>query len=157
MKNRIEILREYIDSIILNMSNDFDRRCAYVHLYGVSQACTLIALKRGENAELLTMAGMLHDFYTYKFGYTKDHDKKGAILAREVFEKLKITTDDETDLICSAISNHSSKGITHSSFDEVLVDADVLQHCIYNVTMPILEHEKIRFEKLVKEFGLIVS
>ena len=153
MENRIEVLREHIDDVILNMADALERRCAYLHLYGVSQACALIALRRGENAELATMAGMLHDFYTYKFADSKNHAEKGAVLAREVLGALGITTADETDLICSAIHNHSSKGGVHSAFDEVLVDADVLQHCIYNITAPVMEHEKERFEKLIKEFG----
>ncbi|WAG63426.1 HD domain-containing protein [Clostridium estertheticum] len=63
--NRIEILRKYIDEILLNMTDVEERRCAYLHLYGVAQSCALIALKRGENAELATMAGMLHDIYSY--------------------------------------------------------------------------------------------
>jgi HD superfamily phosphodiesterase len=154
MENRIEILREYIDNVILHMTDTFERRCAYLHLYGVAQACALIALRRGENAELATMAGMLHDFYTYKYMDSKDHAKKGAILAREVLSELKITTDEETTLICSAIHNHSSKGGVFSAFDEILIDADVLQHCIHNITMPVMEHEKARFAKLVDEFAL---
>jgi HD superfamily phosphohydrolase YqeK len=156
MENRIEVLRKYIDNVILNMTDSFERRCAYLHLYGVSQSCALIALRRGEDVELATMAGMLHDFYSYKFMDSKNHAEKGAVLAREVLQELKITTDDETDLICSAIHNHSAKDKSHSAFDEVLIDGDVLQHCIYNITVPVAEHEKARFEKLVKEFGLIL-
>ena len=157
MENRIEILRSFIDNTLLNMTDGFGRRCAYLHLYGVSQACALIALRRDENVELATMAGMLHDFYTYKFMDSKNHAEKGAILAKEVLNELKITDNNETDLICSAIHNHSSKSGVFSSFDEVLIDADVLQHCIYNITMPVMEHEKIRFEKLVAEFSLKLS
>ena len=157
MENRIEILRSFIDNTLLKITDGFERRCAYLHLYGVSQACALIALRRDENVELATMAGMLHDFYTYKFMDSKNHAEKGAILAKEVLNELKITDNNETDLICSAIHNHSSKSGVFSSFDEVLIDADVLQHCIYNITMPVMEHEKIRFEKLVAEFSLKLS
>ena len=154
MENRIEILREFIDGILLNMTDAEERRCAYLHLYGVSQACALIALRRGENVELATMAGMLHDLHTYKVGNHDNHAVLGAILAREILSELQLTNPIETDMICSAIHNHSSKGSTHAAFDEVLIDADVLQHCIYNITLPIMEHEKARFEKLKKEFGL---
>jgi len=153
-KNRIEILRAYIDDVLLHMTDVFDRRCAYLHLYGVAQACAMIALRRGENAELATMAGMLHDFYTYKHADSQSHAEKGAVLAREVLNELSITTDEEANMICSAIHNHSTKGGTFSAFDEVLIDADVLQHCLYNVTTPIMEHEKTRFEKLKREFSL---
>lgn len=55
--NRIEILRKHIDEILLNMTDVEERRCAYLHLYGVAQSSALIALKRGENAELATMEG----------------------------------------------------------------------------------------------------
>ena len=59
--NRIEKVREVVDEILLHMTDDEERRCAYLHLYGVSQACALLALKRGEDVELATIAGMLHD------------------------------------------------------------------------------------------------
>ena len=153
-ENRIEILRKYIDDVLLNMTDTGERRNAYLHLYGVSQACALIALKRGENVELATMAGMLHDFYTWKFMDYKNHAVKGAVLAREVLNELKVTEDNETDLICSAIHNHTSKDGHFSAFDEILIDADVMQHSLYNFTVPVMEHEKIRFEKLIEEFSL---
>lgn len=153
MKNRLEVLREYIDRVILDMTDFEERRCAYVHLYGVSQVCAMIALKRGENAELACMAGMLHDLYSYKFLDTKNHAEKGAVLARELLNEVKITTEEETNIICSAIHNHSAKGEHHSAFDEVLIDADVLQHCVYDITAPVKEHERSRFEILMKEFG----
>ncbi|MDP4146044.1 MAG: HD domain-containing protein [Bacillota bacterium] len=152
--NRIEVLREYIDEVLLNMADVEERRCAYLHLYGVSQLCTFIALKRGENAELASMAGMLHDIYSYAKMDTKDHAHKGAILAREILTSLEITNDDETRLICDAIYTHSEKEVVHSDFNEVLIDADVLQHCLYNPMFEIMEHEKDRYEKLKIEFGI---
>lgn len=47
--NRIEKIREYVDNVLLHMLDTTERRCGYLHLYGVSQACALIALKRREN------------------------------------------------------------------------------------------------------------
>ncbi|GAA0116646.1 HD domain-containing protein [Clostridium senegalense] len=152
--NRIEILRKYIDEIILNMTDVEERRCAYMHLYGVAQSCTLIALKRKENAELATMAGMLHDIYSYAKMDTKEHAHKGSILAREILQKLRITNDNETKIICDAIYNHSEKELIHSQFDEILKDADVFQHCLYNPMFEIKPHEKNRYEKLKLEFGI---
>jgi len=155
--NRIEMLRDYIDEILLNMTDSFDRRCAYLHLYSVAQACSLIALKRGQNAELAVMAGMLHDIYTYAKMDSKDHAHKGSILAREILTRLQITNEDETQMICDAIYFHSDKESKHSNFTEVLIDADVLQHSLYNPTYKIMEHEKDRFEKLALEFGLLLD
>ena len=44
--NRIEKVREAVDAVLLNIADAGERRCGYMHLYGVSQACVLIALKR---------------------------------------------------------------------------------------------------------------
>jgi HD superfamily phosphodiesterase len=152
--NRIEMLRQHIDEILLNMKDVIERRCAYLHLYGVAQACTLIALKRGENAELATMAGMLHDIYSYTKMDTKEHAHKGSIMARDILTSLQITNDVETEAICGAIYVHSDKELVHSAFDEVLKDADVLQHCLYNPMFEIKPHEKSRYDKLRLEFGI---
>lgn len=67
---------------------------------------------------------------------------------------MKLTTKEETNLICSAIYNHSDKHIIHSKFDEILKDADVLQHNLYNTTFAVIEKEKFRYENLLKEFGI---
>ena len=154
MGNRIDVVREYVDAVLLAVPDAFVRRCGYLHLYGVAQACALIALKRGENVELATMAGMLHDLYSYKSGDSQNHAEKGAVLARGVLEELLILREDEVALICSAIHHHSAKEKAHSAFDEVLIDADVMQHCLHDVTKPVTAHEKQRFEKLVDEFSL---
>lgn len=154
--NRIEILRKYIDEVLLNMTDVEERRAAYVHLYGVAQACAFIAQKRGEDAELATMAGMLHDIYSYAKMDTKDHAHKGAILAKEILASLRITNNDETELIYDAIYTHGEKETTHSDFNEVLKDADVFQQCSYNPTVEIWAPErKNRYERLKREFGIV--
>lgn len=153
--NRIEKVREYVDNVLLNITDSTERRCGYLHLYGVSQACTLLAIKRHENAELSTIAGMLHDIYSYSTMDPQDHAHKGALLAREILQSLYIFNEDEINTICGAIYNHSGKGEKHSSFDEVLIDADVLQHCLYNPLFEVAEHEKERFNKLRIELNMI--
>jgi HD superfamily phosphodiesterase len=136
------------------MTDTEERRCAYIHLYGVAQACAMIALKRGEDAELATMAGMLHDFYSYAHMDTTDHAPKSAVMAIDILQDLLLAREDEIDAICSAIAVHSDKTTVHPSFSEVLVDADVLQHYLYNPTFEISGPRKIRYEKLKLEFGL---
>lgn len=152
--NRLEIVREYVDKVLLKVPDPEYRRCGYIHLYGVSQACTLIALKRKEDAELAAIAGMLHDIYSYTAMDTSDHAHKGSVMAREILESLSVFEPQEMDLICRAIYNHSSKGKEHDSFDEILIDGDVMQHCFYNPLFEVAEKEKARYEKLKAEFGL---
>lgn len=152
--NRIEKVREVVDEILLNMTDNQERRCAYLHLYGVSQACALLAKKRKEDVELAAIAGMLHDIYCYSAMNSKDHAHNSAKIAKEILESLKLFTYDEINTICTAIYNHSDKAIIHEKLDEILKDADVMQHVLYNPLFDVKLHEQERFCLLRDEFGL---
>ncbi len=153
--SRFEVLRKYIDEVLVNMTDVVERRCAYVHLYGVAQSCSLIALKRGENVELTVMAGMLHDIYSYAKMDTVDHAHESAALAQEILARLQLTNDDETKIIYDAIYTHSNKELTHSPFDEVLKDADTFQSWLYNPLVELIGKTKNdRLNKLIAEFGI---
>ena len=150
---RLKDLRAFVDSELEPLPPE-KRNSAIVHLYGVSLAATMIARKRGLDAELLSMAAMLHDLYAYKSGSYDDHAHKGAELAREVLGKLGLTTPAETDVICSAIYHHDDKGVIDSPTDEALKDADVIHHCMNDLSKPVKDKEKSRFESLCAEFGM---
>ena len=152
--NRVEKVREVVDEILLNMTDCEERRCAYLHLYGVSQACAMLALRRKENIELALIAGMLHDIYSYANMDSENHAHKSSYMARNILNSLMIFNEDEIHLICTAIYNHSDKGIVHGTLDEILKDADVMQHILYNPLFEIKQHEKKRFEDLKREFSL---
>jgi len=63
--NRVEIVRAYVEDILKNISSDDDRKTAYIHTYGVAEACSFIADKRRLNTELAYISGLLHDIYAY--------------------------------------------------------------------------------------------
>ncbi|MEQ3306976.1 HD domain-containing protein [Fusobacterium varium] len=105
-----------------------------MHLYGVAQLSVILAKKRNLNQEIAIMAGMLHDIYTYKFEYSK-----------------------EIDIICTAIHNHSNKERIDSEYDELLKDADVFQHCIYNPLIPVKNHELKRYNDLLMELDILFN
>ena len=152
--DRIESVRQHVDKIVLNMTNHEERRCAYLHLYGVAQACALLSIKRGENSELAVIAGMLHDIYTYSKMDPMDHAHKGSVIAREILDSLGLFDDEEKNLICTAIYHHSDKANVHRPFDEILKDADVMQHVLYNPLFNIMPHEQKRFDAMKAELGL---
>ena len=150
---RLKGLRAYIDSELETLAPD-KRTSAVAHLYGVSLAATMIAQKRGLDAELLSMAAMLHDLYAYKSGSYDDHAHKGADLAREILDRLGIATREETDIICSAIYHHDDKYVVDSPMDEVLKDADVIHHCMNDLSKPVKDKEKARYASICREFGM---
>ena len=152
--SRLKDLRTYIDKELANITDSDKRTSATAHLYGVSLTATILAKKRGLNEELAAMAGMLHDLHAYKSGSYDDHAHLGAELARKILEEIGITSKEETDIICSAIYHHDDKLVIDSPMDEILKDADVIDHCFKDSLKPVKEKEQRRYDALCKELGL---
>ncbi len=151
---RLKELRRYVDTEINRMEDSDKRTSAIAHLYGVSLAATMIAKKRGLDPELSAMAAMLHDLYAYTSGSYDDHAHKGAELARQILDELKLTDASETDMICSAVYHHDDKLVTDGPMDEVLKDADVIHHVMNDLSKAVKEKEQERYDRLCKEFGM---
>jgi HD superfamily phosphodiesterase len=133
-----------------------DRRCGYVHLYGVGQAAALLALKRGYGrtySELAQIAGMLHDFISYQGKDGPDHAHECEPAVREILTKTGEFSTEEVNMICQAVYNHSDKQTVGTEFDEILKDADVMQHWLRN-PMEDFWYNKERTKRLIQEFGI---
>ena len=152
--SRLKELRKYVNKEINKIEDEDKKISAIAHLYGVSLAATMIAKKRGLDPEIASMAAMLHDLHAYKTGSYDDHAHLGAELARKILKKLELTNKEETEQICSAIYHHDDKLTEDSPMDEVLKDADVIHHCMNDMSKQIKEKEQARFDKLCAEFGL---
>ena len=146
--SRLKEIRKYVNAELNKMEDEDKRISAISHLYGVSLAATILAKKRGLDPEIASIAGMLHDLYAYKYGSYDDHAHKGADLAREILDGLKLTDEAETDMICSAIYHHDDKLVEDGPMDEVLKDADVIHHCFNDLSKPVKEKEQARFDRL---------
>lgn len=152
--DRLEKIREIINGILIKNPNIDERHCGFVHLYGVSSISSLLAQKRGLNVELSAVAGMLHDIATYKTGNSFEHSKLGSIEARKILNEANCFNEEEINIICTAIYNHSDKHKVDDVYDEVLKDADVLQHYLYNTNFKVFEKDKNRLSILLKEVGI---
>lgn len=53
--NRLEKVREYVYKIIMNQENLRKKRNGFVHLYGVSTLCKILAKKRNLNLEICSI------------------------------------------------------------------------------------------------------
>ncbi|MDD4971415.1 MAG: HD domain-containing protein [Paludibacter sp.] len=153
--NRLELVRVEMDSILLNQENVNVRPEGYIHLYGVAQNCTMLAIKRGLDVEICTIIGLLHDIYTYKVGYVKEHALLGAIEAENLLRDLEFFTEAEIEIIKTAISHHSDKKTKHDKYSELLKDADLLQDSLYNTSFEI-KHRK-RLKKAYKNLGIKIK
>lgn len=149
--SRIKELQKQIHHILEGNEKEASQ---IAHLHGVALAAAILAKKRGEDAEIATMAGLLHDLYAYKAGSYDDHARLGADYAGKVLKKLGITSPEETEIICSAIRNHDGKDTADAPMDEILKDADVLHHTLGDPAKEVKAHEKARYEKLCAELGM---
>ncbi|MCL2772166.1 MAG: HD domain-containing protein [Oscillospiraceae bacterium] len=158
MENRLEILRKEIDRLIMEKhrrlmeTQSEEIRYFICHIYGVSHFCTLLALRRGLNVEIATTCGMLHDIYQVTDGIIENHAAKGAEKTEIILKALNLYNDEEISIITAAISRHSSKDIVNEPYDELLKDADVMHHCLYNTDFPVSEKEIVRYKNLLAEF-----
>ena len=150
--NRLEFIRQEVNTILMNQKDPEQRREGFVHLYGVAQNCSLLALKRKLNVELCIIIGLLHDISTYKFSYEKEHAMLGAIAAENLLRNSKQFTEEEIQIVKSAIQNHSNKKIKHDRYSELIKDADVLQNVLYKNSF-VVKHKK-RLKKTLKTLGI---
>ena len=156
--SRIKELRKVVGSKLRESITDAEKlESAYVHLYGVSLAATVIAEKRGEDSELASMAAMLHDIAAYVNGTYDDHAHRGADMAKEILLRNALAKPKEIDIICSAIYHHDDKLVKDEPLDEVLKDADVMHHTFNDLAKPVKDKEQARYLALRQEFGLPVQ
>ena len=155
--DKLEALRTVVDEILRNQSDKEQSRCGFVHLYGVATLSSLLAVKRGLNAHLSATAGMLHDISSYRTGDSADHARRSSMEARSIMSALGCFTQEEISIVCKAILNHSNKDQIHDTYDEVLKDADVLQHYLYNTSLAVIEKEKKRLVNVLAECDIVLQ
>lgn len=153
---RIDQVRSLLDDALKAIPDEEIKRCAYVHLYGVGLVAALLAMKRGFDravAELAEIAGMLHDYTKYVYNEDEDHAHRSAQCSKELLAKTETFSEEDIDLIYQAIYYHSDKKEVHTPFDEILKDADELQHAFRNPTEDYF-FQKPRAQQLLKELGI---
>jgi uncharacterized protein len=153
--DRLEQLRQVIDQIVHQQPDEEEKRCGFVHLYGVADLCTLLALKRGLDVQLCAVAGMLHDIWTYKTGDPTDHGRLGAVEAERILKEMGSFSVQEIAVVCDAIARHRDKRAVDGPMAELLKDADVLQHYLYNPALEPDHDEAFRLERVQAELCVI--
>jgi len=152
--DRLESLRQVVDEIARRQPDKEQRRCAFVHLYGVSAVCVQLAFIRGLDPQLCAAAGMLHDIWSYVSGDPEDHARLSAREAGRILAGGGLYTAGEIAIICDAIVHHSDKAGMHGDMAELLKDADVFQHYIYNPALTPAGRTSARLHRVLAELGV---
>ncbi len=71
-------------------------------------------------------------------------------MAKDWLDQTDLFTKEEKEAIVGAVYFHSEKGTVHLPLDEILKDADVLDHILMNPGA-FIGKEKERAEKLMEE------
>lgn len=152
--SRLEQVRGRVDAILLGLASDEDRRFGFVHLYGVSLTATWLAARRGLDAELAAVAGLLHDLTNYTAGESPNHAERSAEAATRLLEGLDLFAPAEVSAIARAIARHSNKEPVDAPMDELLKDADVLHHWLCDPELPPPASHAGRRVQLERELAL---
>ncbi len=157
--NRIEMVKTYAQGIISAIRDERDKANAYAHTYGVAACCSLLAAKRGMNTEITSIMGLLHDLYSYKLNSYMCHQHSGSEMIRVTFKREwpDIFTDQEKQIILSAIHHHGDKTHVHDDYDEILKDADILDPFLRNGCLRVFNLALPRLEHMLKEIGISSS
>lgn len=150
--DRLELIREKVDLEIAKLQKEETRKFAYIHTYGVAQAAALLATIKNANVELACIAAMLHDISLYAENCPHAvHAQRSSIYAEKLLKETKAFSDEEIQIVRNVIAVHSDKMSRHDgTISEILKDADVLQHYLYNVNITLSEKDKYRLFYLLE-------
>ena len=150
--NRLHTLKEEVDKIIHGFPEK-NERFFFSHLYSVCDYCIIIAIRRNLNVELAGACGLLHDIGELYTEDSKEHTELGAIVSEKILKSINVFNYEEIDTILKAIRKHSQKNTYDGPYEEVLKDADVMYHCLFDPGDLIREKDLRRYLKLLREFG----
>ena len=149
--DRLEKVRAVVDEILRSQPDLEEQRSGWVHLYGVCLAATLLAPKRGLDMELCAVAAMLHDISSYQYNDPTDHHLRSAEEAQQILEGMGAFSAGEIEQVRSMIRSHRAKGRVDGPLEELLKDADVLQHYFYNPELDPIPKEIPRLRSILNE------
>lgn len=112
------------------------------HLEGVAQHARKLALKRALDPELCEIAGLLHDIARELDPGCDKHGVRGAQIARDFLQD--ILEEEQIEQVCSMIRYHPKKLQIHGPYEELLKDADVLDHVLGMGWILTKDRERIR-------------
>lgn len=126
----------------------------WIHLYGVAQAATLLAFRRGLDPGLCAAAALMHDIHTFLTGEEHDHAQQGAAEAEVILHIAGGFSEGDIRVIVCMIQRHSDKAASDGPYEECLKDADVFAHWLYDPMKKFDKAKRERLERVFSEIGI---
>lgn len=113
-----------------------------MHMFTSSQIAKLYALKKGLDPEICAMTAVLHDIAVVEGKFRKNHDGLAAEYVKGAIKryndggryKLDPITDEETEIILSAVTVHGYKSdYSDNPYAEMIKDVDSLDAYLHGI------------------------
>jgi len=96
------------------------------HAAGTARLAQLLAVKRGLDAEMAFILGVIHDYGRLLTGIQNDHARIGSNYVKKYLEGSGDFSRSEIEVLVTAVANHSFKDEIGNPMEELIKDADVL-------------------------------
>lgn len=128
--NIIELVKEYVlektNEYKINSNDNYD--FWNEHVKYVYEESIKLAEEYKANIEIVSLGALLHDIaLILEIGDRKDHHTNGAMIAKELLEKMNYDYS-KMNRVLKCISNHRSSKNAESVEEICVADADILAH-----------------------------
>lgn len=143
-----EIARFENTSMVRDISLNWEK----IHMASCAAVGRILALKRGVDAELSTIACSIHDYGRVITGKQHDHAAIGYEPLKLFLVQSGYFTSGEIELLAKAAQNHSSKKEIGSPLEEIVKDADVFDCYQYGLPLE-REEQRMRLKSILEELS----
>lgn len=143
--NRLLFLETKLHQLILEQEGKLEERdetleWECIHMASSARCAWMLAMERGVDPELAACATAVHDFGRILTGKQKGHAEAGYEPVKLFLRETGKFTEEEIEIIATAVKNHSLKTETGSPIEEIVKDADVID--CYQLGLPFDRPEK---------------
>ncbi|GMA97407.1 HD domain-containing protein [Pelosinus sp. IPA-1] len=143
-----EIARFENTSMIRDISLNWEK----IHMASCAAVGRILAIKRGADAELSSIACSIHDYGRIITGKQYDHAAVGYEPLKLFLAQNGYFTSEEIELLAKAAQNHSSKKEIGSPLEEIVKDADVFDCYQYGLPLE-REEQRVRLKSILEELS----
>ena len=143
------MIDEIFYKTIENKTFGIYKQKAFSHSYRVSALAQYLSSAYKLDSELCKIMGLYHDIAQYVNHNSFNHAKLSSDMCRVLLEGH--ISNEDLDIICHAIKNHSDKHVIHDIYSELLKDADILASYYESKDNVIKDEHYQRIQKYIEK------
>ncbi len=151
---RLELVRELIKEMINGIENPARKQEAYVQLSAVSDCASKLAARRGQDAEIAAVAGLLHGYYFYKTGIQSFPGPNSADTVRPLLRATQSFSNEELNVILRSVFYQEERQRIHGPYDEIIKDSILVQRYFDHSGNALSLADIHRLQKVLVELGI---